>query len=109
MAAQLATETLGVERVVAKINDPVRAEAYADLGHRDALPDEPDGRRDHVVPRPVRRRRWPGVIAPSGSHPGGERACARGPAGASGRAAGAAAGARSAGDAPAPAAGPTEG
>ena len=32
MAAQLATEALGVEQVVAKINDPVRAEAYAELG-----------------------------------------------------------------------------
>jgi trk system potassium uptake protein TrkA len=32
MAAQLAVEVLGVQRVVAKINDPVRAEAYADLG-----------------------------------------------------------------------------
>jgi trk system potassium uptake protein TrkA len=32
MAAQLATEALGVRRVVAKINDTVRAEAYADLG-----------------------------------------------------------------------------
>ena len=32
MAAQLALEALGVQRVVAKVNDPVRAEAYADLG-----------------------------------------------------------------------------
>jgi trk system potassium uptake protein TrkA len=32
MAAQLAVESLGVRRVVAKINDPVRAAAYADLG-----------------------------------------------------------------------------
>jgi trk system potassium uptake protein TrkA len=32
MAAQLAIEALGVKRVVAKVNDPVRAEAYADLG-----------------------------------------------------------------------------
>jgi trk system potassium uptake protein len=32
MAAQLATESFAVERVVAKINDPVRAAAYADLG-----------------------------------------------------------------------------
>jgi trk system potassium uptake protein TrkA len=32
MAAQLATEALGVRRVVAKINDTVRAQAYADLG-----------------------------------------------------------------------------
>jgi trk system potassium uptake protein TrkA len=32
MAAQLAVEVLGVQQVVAKVNDPVRAEAYADLG-----------------------------------------------------------------------------
>lgn len=32
LAAQLASETFGVERVVAKINDPVRAEAYTMLG-----------------------------------------------------------------------------
>ncbi len=32
MAAQLAIEALGARRVVAKINDPVRAEAYAHLG-----------------------------------------------------------------------------
>lgn len=32
LAAQLATETFGVKQVVAKINDPVRAEAYAMLG-----------------------------------------------------------------------------
>lgn len=30
--AQLATEELGARRVVAKVNDPVRAAAYADLG-----------------------------------------------------------------------------
>jgi len=32
MAAQLATEALGVKQVVAKVNDPLRAEAYAALG-----------------------------------------------------------------------------
>jgi trk/ktr system potassium uptake protein len=32
MAAQLAVEALEVGRVVAKINDPVRAEAYSELG-----------------------------------------------------------------------------
>ena len=32
MAAQLAAETLDIEQVIAKINDPVRAEAYAALG-----------------------------------------------------------------------------
>lgn len=32
LAAQLANETFGVQKVVAKINDPVRAEAYTALG-----------------------------------------------------------------------------
>jgi trk system potassium uptake protein len=32
MASQLAVEALGARRTVAKINDPVRAEAYAHLG-----------------------------------------------------------------------------
>ena len=32
MAAQLANEALGIERVIAKVNDPVRAKAYAELG-----------------------------------------------------------------------------
>ncbi len=31
-AAQMAAESFGVKNVVAKINDPVRAEAYTDLG-----------------------------------------------------------------------------
>jgi len=32
MAAQLALEALGVHRVYAKVNDPVRARAYAEIG-----------------------------------------------------------------------------
>ena len=32
LTAQMAAETLGVRNVVAKVNDPVRAEAYAALG-----------------------------------------------------------------------------
>jgi trk system potassium uptake protein TrkA len=32
MSAQLAVEVFGAQRSVAKINDPVRAEAYAELG-----------------------------------------------------------------------------
>jgi len=32
MAAQVATESLGIRQVIAKINDPVRAAAYAELG-----------------------------------------------------------------------------
>jgi trk system potassium uptake protein TrkA len=50
MAAQLAHEAFDVRRVIAKINDPVRAEAYADLGIADPLSDEPDVRRDQRLP-----------------------------------------------------------
>ena len=32
MAAQLAAEAFGVDKVIAKVNDPVRATAYAELG-----------------------------------------------------------------------------
>jgi len=32
MAAQVATETMNIPQVIAKINDPVRATAYAELG-----------------------------------------------------------------------------
>ena len=32
MAAQLASEALGIEQVIAKINDPLRAKAYSELG-----------------------------------------------------------------------------
>jgi trk system potassium uptake protein TrkA len=32
MATQLANEALGIDRVIAKINDPLRAKAYAELG-----------------------------------------------------------------------------
>ena len=32
MAAQMATESLGARQVIAKINDPLRASAYAELG-----------------------------------------------------------------------------
>jgi trk/ktr system potassium uptake protein len=32
MSAQLAAEALGVDKVIAKINDPLRATAYAELG-----------------------------------------------------------------------------
>lgn len=71
MAAQVAHEALGAKRVIAKINDPVRAEAYADLGigtlcrtnlMSDAVND--------FLGLPVTSR--PGILAPTGSHPGGE-------------------------------------
>jgi trk/ktr system potassium uptake protein len=71
MAAQLAHEALGAKRVIAKINDPLRAEAYADLGiatlcrtilMADAV--------NEFLGLPVSGRA--GTLAPTGSHPGGE-------------------------------------
>jgi trk system potassium uptake protein len=71
MAAQVAHEALGAKRVIAKINDPVRAEAYADLGIGtlcrtnlmfDAV--------NEFLGLPISGR--PGIVAPTGSHPGGE-------------------------------------
>jgi trk system potassium uptake protein TrkA len=85
LAAQLASESLGVPTVVAKINDPVRADAYASLGiaticrtnllvdallrylDLPGLPEtvgvraptgthHPDGRGDHGALRPVDAR-----------------------------------------------------
>ena len=46
MSAQLATEALDAQQVIAKINDPLRAERLRRARDRDALPDEPHGRRD---------------------------------------------------------------
>jgi trk system potassium uptake protein TrkA len=67
MAAQLANEALGIERVIAKINDPVRATAYAELGiatlcrtglMMDAV-DQYLGMPDSGLP---------GMLAPTGHH-----------------------------------------
>ncbi len=78
MAAQLAHEALGAKRVIAKINDPVRAEAYADLGiaticrtnlMADAI--------NSFLGFPLSGRA--GILAPTGSHPGGEEHDTPGP------------------------------
>jgi trk system potassium uptake protein len=71
MAAQMALEALGAKRVIAKINDPVRAEAYADLGiatlcRTTMMADAVSG----FLGFPVSGRS--GIFAPTGSHPGGE-------------------------------------
>ena len=71
MAAQLAHEALGIRRVIAKINDPVRADAYADLGIATLC--RTNLMSDAInlflgLPAPTRA----GVLAPTGSHPGGE-------------------------------------
>ena len=57
--------------MVAKINDPVRAEAYADLGIATLCRTNlmSDAINTYLgLPAPSR----PGVVAPTGSHPGGE-------------------------------------
>jgi trk system potassium uptake protein len=79
MAAQLAVEALGAGRVVAKINDPVRAAAYADLGLatlcRTTLMTDATAA---YLGMPVSGT--PGIFAPSGQHPGGEHHELPGPA-----------------------------
>jgi trk system potassium uptake protein TrkA len=71
MAAQLAHEALGARQVIAKINDPLRAEAYGALGIATICRTNlmADAIHEFIgMPAPDR----PGVVAPSGSHPGGE-------------------------------------
>jgi trk system potassium uptake protein len=71
MAAQVAVEALGARRVVAKINDPVRAAAYSELGIATLC-------RTRLMADAVSA--WlglpvsgdPGVRSPSGTHLGGE-------------------------------------
>lgn len=71
MAAQLAHEALGAKRVIAKINDPVRAEAYADLGIATLCRTNlmSDAVNKHLgLPVPTRD----GIAAPSGRHGGSD-------------------------------------
>jgi trk system potassium uptake protein TrkA len=70
MASQVAIEELGVERVIAKINDPVRAEAYSHLGvptlcRTNMMADAVLG----FAGLPIKGA--PPIMAPLGSHPGG--------------------------------------
>jgi trk system potassium uptake protein TrkA len=71
MAAQLAHEALRARSVIAKINDPVRAKAYADLGIATLC-------RTNLMADAVNRfvglpeSGEPGIMAPTGSHPGGD-------------------------------------
>ena len=71
MSAQLAVEALGVGRVIAKINDPLRAQAYAELGVatlcRTGL--MADAVNAHLGFAPSGLA---GLLAPSGTHPGGD-------------------------------------
>jgi trk system potassium uptake protein TrkA len=81
LAAQLANETLGIPEVVAKVNDPVRAEAYTTLGLNticrttiliDALA------RFAALPS---ERAEVGVARATGHHQGGEHHAVRAPDG----------------------------
>lgn len=73
MAAQVATEKLGIGKVLAKINDPVRAAAYAELGIATIC-------RTSMIADAIsaflgfESLGLPGVIAATGSHHGGEHA-----------------------------------
>ncbi len=69
MAAQLASEALGVRRSIAKINDPLRAQAYGELGiatlcRTGLMVDAVD---DYLG---LPRSGLPGMLAPSGHHDG---------------------------------------
>jgi len=71
MAAQLATEKLGIRKVVAKINDPVRAAAYAELGIATLC--RTTMQADAVSAfLGLGALGLPGVIPPTGSHDGGQ-------------------------------------
>jgi trk system potassium uptake protein TrkA len=67
MAAQLANEALGIDRVIAKVNDPVRAKAYAELGIatlcRTGLMMDSVDRYLGLPPSGL-----PGMLAPTGHH-----------------------------------------
>jgi trk/ktr system potassium uptake protein len=71
MASQLAAEALGAKRVIAKINDPLRATAYADLGLATLC-------RTNLMASAVSDflglglAYGPGLSGPTGTHPGGE-------------------------------------
>ena len=73
MAAQLAVEELGIERVIAKINDPLRAKAYAELGVaticRTGLMVDAIDRYLGFQPGGL-----PGMLAPTGHHDGAHHA-----------------------------------
>ncbi len=71
MSAQLAAEALGIERVIAKINDPLRAEAYAALGLATLC------RTGLMLDAVNAYLGFPasgmgGLLRPSGTHPGGD-------------------------------------
>jgi trk system potassium uptake protein TrkA len=93
MSAQLAAEALGAKRVVAKINDPLRAVAYADLGLATIC--RTDLMLDAILAYAELPNAGPrGVNAPTGHHhPGGGHDEAAADAASDGAARGAATGA----------------
>ncbi len=71
MATQLAVEALGARRVIAKINDPLRATAYAELGVATVC------RTGLIVDAMnaylgLPESRLPGLLPPTGHHDGGD-------------------------------------
>jgi trk system potassium uptake protein TrkA len=78
MASQLGSEALGAKRIIAKINDPVRAAAYADLGIATLC-------RTNLMAEALfaylamPSRGLLGIHAPTGSHPGGDHHEVSGP------------------------------
>jgi trk system potassium uptake protein len=76
VSAQLAVEAFEIPSVVAKINDPVRAAAYSQLGiatlcRTGLMVDALDA---HLGLPPSG---LPGMLSPSGTHPGGEHHATR--------------------------------
>ncbi len=71
MAAQLAIEALGARRVIAKINDPLRANAYAELGIATVCRTGLilDAMNDYLG---LPASGMPGLLPPSGHHAGGD-------------------------------------
>lgn len=67
MAAQLAAEVLGARRVIAKINDPLRSAAYAELGIATVCRTGliVDAMNEYIGLPPSG---LPGLLAPSGHH-----------------------------------------
>ncbi len=70
MATQLAVEALGARRVIAKINDPLRATAYAELGVATVCRTGliVDAMNAHLG---LPLSGLPGLLPPSGHHSGG--------------------------------------
>jgi trk system potassium uptake protein TrkA len=71
MSAQIAAEVFDAKRVIAKINDPLRAEAYAELGIATIC--RTDLMTDAVLSfLGMAASGAPGVRAPAGAHPGAD-------------------------------------